>query len=247
MCSRVACSRTSFPPPAQWQSITPQQARELFRRVFKRWGLPKGIQVDNGHPWGVNRGLAPDLALWLIGLGVTVSWIPPGQAQKNGKIERGNGVMQQWADPSQCRNRGQMQKRLDQECLIQRESYPSIEESRMAAYPELKHSGRPYDVAQENELWDLARVDRFLAAGVYYRRANARGAIWLYGRGRVLGRAYRGMEVSVRFDPTPRLWVASDHQGEELKRLPADELSRDRIMALDVGHKRSGKRNPKTG
>jgi hypothetical protein len=216
--------------------------------VFRRWGLPARIQVDNGHPWGLNKGLAPDLALWLIGLGVAVAWIPPGQPQKNGTIERDNGVMQQWADPSACRTRAELRSRLEREGLIQRERYPSIGGlSRAQAYPGLRHSGRPYDPEQEDSMWDLARVDRFLSAGVYYRRANARGAIWLYGWGRGLGRAHRGQEVSVRFDPSSRQWVVSDHQGQELKRLVADELSRKRILSLSVGHKHPDRKGPRRG
>jgi hypothetical protein len=216
--------------------------------VFGRWGLPEHMQVDNGHPWGLNKGLPPDLALWLIGLGIAMHWIPPGQPQKNGTGERCNGVMQQWADPSSCRTRGELRARLEREGRVQRQRYPAIGGlSRMEAYPGLKHSGRPYDRQGEGAAWDLARVDRFLASGVYYRRANARGAIWLYGWGRSLGRAHRGQEVCVRFDPTARQWVVSDHQGQELKRLAADELSRERILSLTVGHRRPDRKGPKRG
>jgi hypothetical protein len=202
--------------------------------------LPGRVRVDNGHPWGLNRGLPPDLALWLIGLGVGVEWIPPGQPQVNGTIERDNGVMQMWADPSACRTRAELRSRLERECLVQRERYPSVAGmTRMEAYPGLRHSGRDYDPGREDRLWDLARVDRVLASRVYHRRANARGAIYLYGYSRGLGRAHRGKEVCVRFDPAAREWVVSDHQGQELKRLAAEELSRERILALNVGHQRT--------
>jgi hypothetical protein len=216
--------------------------------VFQRWGLPAHIQVDNGQPWGLNKGLPPDLSLWLIGLGIQMHWIPPGQPQKNGTCERGNGVMQQWTNPSSCRTRSELRSRLEREGLVQRERYPAVAGmSRMAAYPGLRHSGRPYDLGQEAGLWDLARVDRVLCSTVYYRRANARGAIWLYGWERRLGRAHRGKEVCVKFDPGPRHWVVSDHQGQELKRLQVEELSRQRILALSVGHQRPDRKRPKRG
>jgi hypothetical protein len=225
-----------------WQSVTPSQARTLFRHVFQQWGLPRRIQLDNGHPWGLNCGLPPDLGLWLLGLGVEVHWIPPGQPQKNGTVERDNGIMQMWADPKTCRTRGELKLRLQREALVQRERYPSIAGMpRMHAYPELRHSGRPYDPAAERRIWDLRHVDQFLAAGVHHRRVNARGFISLYGWSRGLGRAHRGKEVSVRFDPRRRAWVVSDYQGQELKRLAADELSRERILALNVGHRRTDK------
>lgn len=212
----------------------------MFRRVFQQWGLPKTIRVDNGHPWGLNRGLPPALTLWLLGLGVSVEWIPPGQPQQNGHVERGNGVTQQWAEPGACSTRAQLQTRLHNECEVQRERYPSVAGmSRIEAYPALRHSGRPYLPRDEDQVWDLSLVDRFLADLTLHRRANARGAIWIYGEGRNLGRAHCGMEVRVRFDRGSRQWVVTDLQGEELKRLPAPELSRERILALKVGQTHS--------
>jgi len=55
------------------------------------------------------------------------------------------------------------------------------------------------------------------------------------GEGRNLGRAHCGKEVRVRFDARSRQWIVTDLQGKELKRLPAPELSRERILALKVG------------
>lgn len=180
------------------------------------------------------------LALWLIGLGVSVEWIPPGQPQQNGHIERGNGVTQQWAEPGECSTRSQLQGRLHKECAIQRERYPSIAGmSRAEAYPELRQSDRPYHPRAEGSIWDLSHVDRFLAARTLHRRANARGTIWLYGEGRNLGRPHSGKEVGVRFDAGSREWVVTDLAGKELNRLAAPEISRKRILALDVGQTHS--------
>jgi hypothetical protein len=208
----------------------------LLRRIFARWGLPRAVRVDNGHPWGLNRGLPPALSLWLIGLGVAVEWIDPGQPRQNPRVERSNGVMQQWAEPARCTTRSQLQSRLHKECEMQRERYPSVAGMpRSAAYPGLGHSGRPYRAADERRTWELARVDRFLGGLTLYRRANARGTIWIYGDPRNLGRAQAGKEVHARFDPSDRRWAITDLGGCELKRLAAPELSRARIMALDVG------------
>jgi hypothetical protein len=70
-------------------------------------------------------------------------------------------------------------------------------------------------------------------------QANARGAIWIYGVPRNLGRAHAGAEVRVQFDPSDRQWVVTDPEDRELKRFPASELSRARILTWDVGETHS--------
>src|SRR5207244_2987294 len=62
-----------------------------LRRALARWGLPASIRVDNGLPWGSDDGLPPELACWLIGLGVEVVWNPPYRPQANGVVERSRG------------------------------------------------------------------------------------------------------------------------------------------------------------
>jgi hypothetical protein len=211
----------------------------MFRRVFARWGLPERTRVDNGHPWGSASDLPPALALWLIGLGIEVLWNPPHQPWCNPKVERCNGVTQQWAEPQACADHPTLESRLDWAAGIQRQEYPSIRgRSRLEAYPQLVHSGRPYCVEDEPRLWDLSRVDAFLARGVWYRRADRYGLISLYNRNKCLGKAYQGQEVAVRFDPTDRHWVVSDLEGKVIVRLIAAELSRERILKLEVGHRR---------
>jgi hypothetical protein len=178
---------------------------------------------------------------------VELAWIPPSRPQHNGKVERCNGVTQQWAEPSACGSRSALQEQLNRECLIQREKYPSIAgRPRIEAFPGLCRIERPYRADEEDRCWELSHVDRFLGEVVLYRRANARGAIWLYGWGRGLGRIHRGKEVCVRFDISSRYWIVSDYQGQELKRLPAEELSRERIIALEVGRKRAHRQKSKT-
>ena len=64
--------------------------------------------------------------LWLIGLGVGLGWTPPGQPQKNGTVERDNGVIQQWVETKTCRTRAELRARLEREARIRREVYPSV-------------------------------------------------------------------------------------------------------------------------
>ncbi|RQO53178.1 IS481 family transposase [Paucibacter sp. KBW04] len=60
-------------------------------QVFRRYGLPICINADNGTPWGCpsagGRSLS-ELAIWLIRLGIRVSFSAPYHPQTNGKLER---------------------------------------------------------------------------------------------------------------------------------------------------------------
>ena len=60
------------------------RVQALWRRWFTRWGRPGAFRVDNGAPWGGRYDLPPDLALWLLGLGVELRWNPPRQPRYNG-------------------------------------------------------------------------------------------------------------------------------------------------------------------
>jgi transposase InsO family protein len=59
--------------------------------AFRRYGLPVRMNMDNGSPWGSpggdSRGLSA-LSLWLVRLGIRVSFSTPAHPQTNGKDER---------------------------------------------------------------------------------------------------------------------------------------------------------------
>jgi hypothetical protein len=212
----------------------------LLRRVFGRWGLPERLRLDNGHPWGSAGDLPCELALWLVGLGVVPDWNPAGQPWHNPKVERNNGVTQRWVEVAACPDHATLKERLAWACRLQRERYPALAgRTRLETYPELTHISRPYAERHEATLWQLGRVDAFLADRGWTRRADRYGSIWLYNRGHCLGKSHAGKEVQVRFDPATRHWVVSDASGgDPLVRLIAHELSRERILSLDVSHRR---------
>lgn len=56
---------------------------------FKRFGIPKQINVDNGNPWGKSDLESyTKLAMWLVKQGVRISHSSPYHPQTNGKLER---------------------------------------------------------------------------------------------------------------------------------------------------------------
>jgi hypothetical protein len=211
----------------------------MFRRVFRRWGLPDHVRFDNGYPWGSPRDLPPELALWLIGLGVEPISNPPGRPTCNPKVERCNGLTQQWGELHRCADCRQAARVLAWVRRIQREVYPALHgRTRLEVFPQLSTPRRVYRQSQEAAMWDLSRVDAFLARGYWRRRVDCNGRISIYGHGRSVGRAWARQEVVLRFDASSRCSMVSNQAAELLKRIPASELSRERIMALAVSRRR---------
>lgn len=58
--------------------------------VFRHYGLPARMNFDNGAPWGSpsQPGQVTELGLWLIRLGIRLSYSRPYHPQTNGKEER---------------------------------------------------------------------------------------------------------------------------------------------------------------
>jgi transposase InsO family protein len=63
--------------------------RPVFRRVFRRFGVPEVLRVDNGPPFG-SRGVCglSLLSAWWLQLGIQVEFLEPGHPEQNGAHER---------------------------------------------------------------------------------------------------------------------------------------------------------------
>jgi hypothetical protein len=213
--------------------------QEQLRRAFARWGLPATFRVDNGGPWGSAGDLPPDLALWLLGLGIALHWNDPHRPQQNGVVERSQGTGKRWAEPDHCDTPEELQRRLQEMDVVQREDYPSIDgQSRAAAFPGLAHSGRRYRRAWERRHWDQQRVLDHLAGYVVPRRVDKNGDVSLYHRPHYVGCMHRGKDIYVMVDPHRAEWVFVDAQGQQLRNQAALELATERICSLTVTNRR---------
>jgi len=238
----VRCSTPRFSPLGTWARVAPDRVRAAIRRAFAQWGLPGRLRVDNGVPWGSWGDFPTELALWAIGLGVGVHWNNPRSPQENGVVERSQGTSDRWCEPWTCVTADELQEPLERWDRMYREVYPYLRrKSRMAVFPGLAHSGRPYDPAQEATLWEWSRVAAHLAGYVVRRRVDSAGLVSLYNRGHYVGQMHRGKEVYVMFDPNRTEWVFADREGRQLRTLPAEELSPQHVMDLNVTHRRSRK------
>ncbi len=219
--------------------MPPAAVQTGLRRFFAGWGLPQGLRVDNGAPWGSWSDLPTDLTLWLWGLDIEVHHNRPRHCQENGRVERSHGVLGRWAEPTKCASGQDLQAHLAAASRLQRECYPALAgQPRAVAYPTLRAGGRPYDPAREATLFDVRRVWARLATRTWRRRVDRVGRISVYNRALGVGRQWAGQEVVVRFDAAAVAWVIQDARGTTLRTHPAPELSRARILALDVTHRR---------
>ena len=65
--------------------------QQWLTEAFQRYGLPRRMNMDNGSPWGVANGNSRHLSaftIWLVRLGIHVSFSRPFHPQTNGKDER---------------------------------------------------------------------------------------------------------------------------------------------------------------
>ena len=215
--------------------MPPGDTQQYLRQQFCRWGRPEALRVDNGTPWGNWNDLPVALALWLIGLGVRVYWNDPGRPQQNGKVERSQGTGKRWAEPHGCRDAAALQRRLDEVDQIQRECYPAVGGlSRLAGFPDLRHSGRAYSRAWERAHWSFARVTAYLGEFVVPRRVRPSGAVSVYEQDYHVGSTYRGQTLWVQFDPGDNSWVICDARGQQLRRHPAREILPERVVKLKL-------------
>jgi hypothetical protein len=197
--------------------------------------------VDNGMPWGSQGDLPTDLVCWLAGLGVPVTANPPRRPEDNGVVERSQGVGQSWGEPWLCASWGELQRRMDELDRWQRELYPAVGGMpRAQAYPGLRHSGRPYDEAQEARVWDLHEAWELMAAHLVPRDVSSQGKVSLYNRPYGVGLRWAGRRVWVGFDAEAGSWTFQDEDGHEIRRQIAPELSAERIQMLDVTNRRRG-------
>ena len=72
------------------------EARGVFERVFRQYGLPQRIRTDNGVPFAsTSIGGLSRLSVWWMSLGIIPERIEPGKPQQNGRHERLHRTLKQ--------------------------------------------------------------------------------------------------------------------------------------------------------
>jgi transposase InsO family protein len=224
---------------------TLEQLRSGLRACFARWGtLPDEIQTDGETIFiGQPQDTFPSLfTLWLVGLGVDHLVIRPGKPTDNAEVERCHRTVNDYAIVgNEDADVTQLQHILDQavhelafELSSRAEGCGGV--APVVAHPELLQPRHPFQARHELALFDLKRVDSYLATFTWERKVGKTGQITIGGHHQrySVGRAYSRHQVLVRFDPTDRHFVFFDvNQPEkEIGRRPARDLDLSDITGL---------------
>jgi len=227
-----------------WRKVSLAEVQETLRTAFTEWGLPLEVQTDHevvytGSP---AHDFPSAFSLWLVGLGLQHVASRDRRPTDQAQVERSHRTLgdMAWKDePSE--HLAQLQALVDD----RRQRYNTELPVRAAdcqcrpplvARPQARHSGRPFDRAWEWDLFDLGRVDAYLAQFVWTRQVSATGSVGIGNHLYYVGRTHLNQTVSVRFLPTARAFRFQLADGTVLREQPAvglDQIDLIGYMPLD--------------
>jgi putative transposase len=90
------------------------EAKPVFTRLFKEFGLPTRIRTDNGVPCATNTlGRRSQLSAWWVRLGIFPELIEPGKPQQHGRHERMHRTLKAATTRPPARTRRAQQRQFD--------------------------------------------------------------------------------------------------------------------------------------
>jgi transposase InsO family protein len=165
------------------------RVRPVFRQVFRRFGLPAVLRVDNGPPFG-SRGVCglSQLSAWWLQCGIRVEFIEPGHPEQNGAHER-------------------MHRTLKAETTRPPAATAAAQQARFDRWRHTFNTERPHEALgmqrpAERYQRSARRYTDHPAPPVYprhyeVRRVKPSGVVQWRNRFRYLGEALRGMLVGL--------------------------------------------------
>ena len=170
-----------------------ETVKQALTAVFRRYGLPWRMTMDNGAPWGAPgapRGTWTQLTVWLLRLGIRVSHSRPYHPQTQGKDERFHRTLQTellrdyaWRDLSECQTRFDTWRDLY--------NCERPHQALQMAVPASRYepSKRPFP--------ELLPTPEY-PAGDLVRRVQSNGTIYYHQREYFVGEAFRGLDLALR-------------------------------------------------
>jgi len=95
-------------------STSVADAKPVFTRLFKEYGLPTRIRSDNGVPFATTTlARLSALSAWWVRLGILPELIEPGKPQQNGRHERMHKTLKAEATRPPAANRRAQQRKFN--------------------------------------------------------------------------------------------------------------------------------------
>jgi putative transposase len=234
---RDACSRYVL-TIAVLSATTGEQVHTELERLFKKHGLPKAFQFDNGSPFisTQGRGGFTALSVWLVSLGIQIVRSRPGCPQDNGGHERMHRDVAQEVQRWPSNDLRAQQRALDR----WRQEFNHVR-------PHEALSGKtPGDVYKPSER-KLYKTTTFAYPSTFVvRRVDRAGHVGWNGETCYVGLAFRGQRIA--FEPQDglrwRLWFRDVDVGT-VELLPEwfDQVAAQRsksTVAINKSSKRNG-------
>jgi transposase InsO family protein len=217
-----------------WRKLTLPEVQGVLRAAFAAWGCPLEIQTDHEDVYvgAATSDFPSHFTLWLRGLNIqhvtSRSHRPTDQAQ----IERNHRTLgdMTWKDEAFA------QISALQDALNDRQQRYNSELPVTAAdcdgqpplrvHPTARFSGRPFQPELEWVLFDLNRVDAFLAQQIWIRHVGEQGQVGVGSDHYYLGRDYAFQTVTVHFQPATRTFRFDLADGTHLADIPARGLDK---------------------
>lgn len=208
-----------------------------LRRAFLSYGRPLRLSLDHDTVFFDNTTPSPfptRLHLWLIGLGVEVIFTRKRRPTDHAQVERNHQTMarqtlvgQTW--PTQTA----LWHGLDERRAVLNHYFPARalhHQSPFQAFPDAPYSGRPYRPEWEKDLFETARVYRYLAQGRWFRRVRGNGHFMMGGYEYHIGNRFCRREVEITFDADRVVFVCKPEGCDELFDIPPQGLTKTDLM-----------------
>lgn len=217
-----------------WRKVTLREAQDTLRLAFAEWGRPLEVQTDREVVYVGSPGsdFPSPFTLWLLGLGITHIVSRDRHPTDQPHVERNHRTLgdMAWKD-EHFDNQKQLQATLDDRRQRYNEELP-VQAANCQGHPPLevhpwaRHSGRPFHPDLEWMLFDMERVDAYLASRVWTRQVSASGNVSVGGHLYYVGRAHLEETVSVRFIRATRAFCFQLADGTLVAELPAVGLNK---------------------
>jgi transposase InsO family protein len=168
-----------------------QTVQPRLTTLFRRYGLPDAMLMDNGAPWGDAGGQPYTvLTVWLLRLGIAVAHGRPYHPQTQGKDERFHRSLKaEVLGASPLRDLAQAQRRFDAWRTVSNLERPHQALDYAVPAQRYRPSARPFPA----QLPPIAYGPDDLV-----RRVYAPGHIAVHGRSSYIGRAFVGQPIALR-------------------------------------------------